>query len=39
VKNARFVLLLGTLSLAASQLGGFFGCLFKATGLSDGGFW
>jgi hypothetical protein len=34
------MLLLGTLSLAATQFGfGFFGCLFKNSGLSDGGFW
>jgi hypothetical protein len=40
VKKARFMLALGTLSLVAAQAGsGVFGCLFKATGLSDGGFW
>jgi hypothetical protein len=39
VKKARFMLVLGSLSLVASQLGGFFGLCFKATGLSDGGFW
>jgi hypothetical protein len=40
VKKARFMLLLGTLSLAATQFGlGFLGCLFRGSGLSDGGFW